>query len=637
MRRFKTVLTVLVAVFILLLGTAAPSRAIATDLLITGVFDGPLTGGIPKAIELYVVNDIPDLSIYGVGSANNGGGTDGEEFTFPADAATAGDFIYLASESTGFNDFFGFAPNYTAGAASINGDDAIELFENGVVIDTFGDINVDGNGEPWEYLDGWAYRVSGTEADSTIFNIANWTFSGPNAMDGETSNATAVTPFPLGTFAPLVGDAAPSVASTDPANAATGVALDANVTVNFSEDVTVTGSWFDVSCTVSGAHTAVVSGGPASFTLDPDTDFVNGESCTVTIFAAQVTDNDTDDPPDAMNADASWSFDTVSISGSDLIINEVDADQTSTDDAEFVELFDGGIGNTDLTGHVLVFFNGSDDASYASFDLDGFSTNANGYFVLCGDAANTANCDLDVSPDTNLIQNGADAVALLLGDAASFPNDTPLTTIDLLDAIVYDTADSDDAGLLPLLNAGQPQVDEDGAGNKDGDSNQRCDNGSGGARNTDTYAQWAPTPGEENICEIVAPPITCETPDVATPIYTIQGNSSASPLDGMAVVIDGVVVGDFQENDGDHTDLDGFHVQDPAGDGDPSTSDGIYVFAPGAIDVVIGDLVRVSGVVDEFFDMTEITNVDAVLLCGSGTVAPTSITIPTDLEPYEGM
>ena len=100
-----------------------------------------------------------------------------------------------------------------------------------------------------------------------------------------------------------------------------------------------------------------------------------------------------------------------------VVINEVDADQTSTDSAEFIELYDGGIGNTALDGLSLVLVNGSDDLSYASFDLDGLSTNASGYFVLCGNAANTANCDLDVSPDTNLIQNGADAVTLLIGDA----------------------------------------------------------------------------------------------------------------------------------------------------------------------------------------------------------------------------
>ena len=125
-----------------------------SDLIITGVIDGPLPGGVPKAVEFLVLNDIADLSIYGFGSANNGGGSDGEEFTFPLASVTAGSFIYVASEATGFNSFFGFAPDYTSFAANINGDDAIELFQNGGVVDVFGDINVDGSGEPWEYLDG---------------------------------------------------------------------------------------------------------------------------------------------------------------------------------------------------------------------------------------------------------------------------------------------------------------------------------------------------------------------------------------------------------------------------------------------------------------------------------------------------
>ena len=68
------------------------------------------------------------------------------------------------------------------------------------MIDTFGVIDVDGNGEPWEYLDGWAYRVSDTGPDGAAFNLASWTFSGPNALDGEATNATATTPFPIGTF-----------------------------------------------------------------------------------------------------------------------------------------------------------------------------------------------------------------------------------------------------------------------------------------------------------------------------------------------------------------------------------------------------------------------------------------------------
>jgi len=170
------------------------------NLVITGVFDGPLSGGTPKGVELYVIKDINDLSEYGLGSANNGGGSDGEEFTFPAVTAAAGDYIYLASESTEFNNWFGFDPDYVTNAVNINGDDAIELFYLSNVIDVFGDINLDGTGEPWDHVNGWAYRNNSTGPDGNVFVLNNWSFSGPNALDGESLNSSAASPIPNGTF-----------------------------------------------------------------------------------------------------------------------------------------------------------------------------------------------------------------------------------------------------------------------------------------------------------------------------------------------------------------------------------------------------------------------------------------------------
>ena len=170
------------------------------SLIITGVFDAK-NGSSPKGVEMYVKNDINDLSLYGVGSANNGGGTDGQEFTFPAVSATAGQFIYLvgSSQSAQFNTFFGFTPDYESGAMFINGDDAIELFENGVVIDVHGDINVDGTGEPWDTVDSWGYRVDDTGPDGSSFVLANWTFGGSAELDGAT-NSESTSPFPIGTY-----------------------------------------------------------------------------------------------------------------------------------------------------------------------------------------------------------------------------------------------------------------------------------------------------------------------------------------------------------------------------------------------------------------------------------------------------
>lgn len=200
----------LLAASLFLIGTtlapaAQAQTACVTDadpaLMITAVFDGPLTGGTPKGVELLATQDIADLSLFGIGSANNGGGTDGEELTLSG-SAKAGDFIYVASDSTQFNAFFGFKPDFVGDAASINGDDAIELFCNGVVVDVFGDIDTDGTGQAWEHLDGWAYRNNATGPDGTTFDVTAWTFSGVDALDGEKTNATATTPVPLGTYTP---------------------------------------------------------------------------------------------------------------------------------------------------------------------------------------------------------------------------------------------------------------------------------------------------------------------------------------------------------------------------------------------------------------------------------------------------
>jgi predicted extracellular nuclease len=106
-------------------------------------------------------------------------------------------------------------------------------------------------------------------------------------------------------------DQAPTVASSTPATGTSGVPLAANVSITFSEPVTPTGAWFTISCSISGAHSAVASGGPVAFTLDPDANFASDETCTVTVVAANVSDQDTDDPPDTMAADATITFATV--------------------------------------------------------------------------------------------------------------------------------------------------------------------------------------------------------------------------------------------------------------------------------------------------------------------------------------
>lgn len=133
--------------------------------------------------------------------------------------------------------------------------------------------------------------------------------------------------------------------------------------------------------------------------------------------------------------------------------------------------------------------------------------------------------------------------------------------------------------------------------------------------------------------------------DPATFIHDIQGSGATSPLDGQTVSIEGVVVGDFQDDVGANGDLNGFYVQEEDADADANalTSEGIFVFqgSDPDIDVAVGDVVRVRGMVGEFNGSTQLS-ADTVLSCGPGSL-PTAatVTLPvasvTDLEAFEGM
>ena len=121
------------------------------------------------------------------------------------------------------------------------------------------------------------------------------------------------------------------------------------------------------------------------------------------------------------------------------------------------------------------------------------------------------------------------------------------------------------------------------------------------------------------------------------PIPEIQGVGVTSPFVGMTVKTKGIVVGDFQSND----ELRGFFLQDPKGDGNPASSDGIFIFDPGGTAVSVGDQVEVSGTVAEFNNLTEINHVSNLTILGTGMRSPTSVRLPEesngDLERYEGM
>lgn len=177
-----------------------------------------------------------------------------------------------------------------------------------------------------------------------------------------------------------------------------------------------------------------------------------------------------------------------SVSNAQIVINELDTDTPSTNDKQFVEL-KSATPNFSLNGYVLVFFNGTGSLatkSYFVVDLDGLTTDINGIVVLGNQLVSPVPTKLLTD---STFQNGPDGVGLYLGNATDFPNNTPATTTNLIDAIVYDTGDADATALMIALGV-TSQIDENANGAQTTQSIQRKNDGS--------YEVKEPTPNVNN-------------------------------------------------------------------------------------------------------------------------------------------
>jgi hypothetical protein len=377
-------------------------------LVISGIIDGDVSAGQPKALELYVTADIDDLSAYGIGSANNGGGTDGEEWSFPADAASVGDYIYVvdANGTNQFQQFFGFAADYVATgfALSINGDDAVELFQEGEVIDVYGEISTDGTGEAWEYSDGWAYRNNDAGSNGGNFDINNWTVM-DDGVDGADNNGDATEPFPTGTYSynGTAGSVAVTLTVTDEVGNST--TCDFNVTVLDNTAPTV-------SCKPATVY--LDANGEASIDVDDVLDTAD-DNCSVVSYELSQTDFDCGD----LSCDGSSV--TVTLTVADASGNEASCDAVVTvlDDIApeavckpFLEVqldeygqasivaadLDGGstdnctivsmsASQTEFTCDDILFNTFGDEPMYSSFPVT---------LTVADECGNESECDVDV-------------------------------------------------------------------------------------------------------------------------------------------------------------------------------------------------------------------------------------------------
>ena len=141
------------------------------ELSLKGIKDLDLS---KRALHLVANTDIDDLSDFGFGIANNGGGTDGQEYIFDAISVSSGDDILVTSSS--MESYFLDCMSEFEHIINIpfygDGDDAVELYHDNVLIETFGDPDVDGSYQNWDYTDSWAYKLDG-----------QWTYGGRNCSD----------------------------------------------------------------------------------------------------------------------------------------------------------------------------------------------------------------------------------------------------------------------------------------------------------------------------------------------------------------------------------------------------------------------------------------------------------------------
>jgi uncharacterized protein len=314
--------------------TPRPASAAATELFFSEYIEGSSNN---KALEIYNATGGPiDLGAngYNIQMFFNGSAT--STLTINLTGVVANGDVFVVAQSSASAAILAVA-DQTNNAGWFNGDDAVMLRKGSTVIDVIGQVGPPDPGTEW-----------GTGLTSTADNTLR-RMTGICA--GDTNGADAFNPaiewdgFANDTFAGLgahtsscLGDTPPSVSAIVPANGATGVSRTTDVTVTFNEPVNASTASFTISCTNTGGHSFALSGGPSVFTLNPDVDFGANETCTVTVIASQVTDQD--GPADNMTANFTSSFTTIDV-------------QACGDPATFIHDVQGSGATSPMTGSTV--------------------------------------------------------------------------------------------------------------------------------------------------------------------------------------------------------------------------------------------------------------------------------------------
>lgn len=185
-----------------------------------------------------------------------------------------------------------------------------------------------------------------------------------------------------------------------------------------------------------------------------------------------------------------------------LIISEVNADNPRLDTTEFVELYHTSGQRASLDGYTLVFYNGNGNIAYKVLDLRGHSTDDRGFFLV-GSVEMLPKPSILLPPNT--VQNGPDAIVLYHTSAARYSEKMNVTTVGLVDAVVYMTRRTGGAEFLAeTLTPGEPAFVEDETTLEGDESIERC------LLSEDRWGFQvsSPSPGQRNNCTPPAAPAT---------------------------------------------------------------------------------------------------------------------------------
>jgi len=328
--------------------------------------------------------------------------------------------------------------------------------------------------------------------------------------------------------------------------------------------------------------------------------------------------------------------------GDPVLLNEVLASHSGTDNSEYIELF--GTAATGLSGLSVIVVEGdafSPGTIDRRFDFKPFhALGSNGFFLIgnCGGVPAIYGVTPDTSIPNNYLENSSLTVALAETASLSGGAGSMVTGAE----VVLSSVALNDGGTGDMFFFGAPVIGPDGPFFPAGA--RRLVDGV----DTGTAADWAISdfflPGANNP---VGGGLNGCAPLVVT-IPEIQGSGQFSPFLGEIVETTGVVTL-ITANGRD------MWIQDPDGDGDPATSDGIFVDDRNRLSPSpqVGDLVTIKGQVEEqqFGNALPLTRIDdtvlvSILSAGNPLPAPVPLvdlpgeSVPDSIdfwEPVEGM